>query len=219
MSKLSTVTVSFGRKIQTRPYENADASVSLTMVYDHEEEQRDIDEEITEAMARAVAHVEHTLGIQDTAPTKEVGTGKTPSKPAAKKEDVKKPAANPTKPTAAKPVTKPASPPAGTQESGVKLPSTSGRTATKPASPSKPKPPAPKKDKGGLQKGDLVKAISASMEALKERGETKGAEIIQEIVKNYLPEDCEPPFSYAKIEEIHWVAFIAEVEALRNDSK
>jgi len=91
MPKVSTITVAFGRKIQTKPYENADASVSLALAFDHEEETRDIDDEISDAMKRAVSHVETTLGIaneEKPAPKKEVSKKEAP---APKKAAPKKP--------------------------------------------------------------------------------------------------------------------------------
>lgn len=207
MPKVSTINVSFGRKIQTAPYENADASVGVTVAFDHEETQRDIDEEISEAMDTCIAHVCRALG-------KEVPEWLTP------KEE------NPTNRDGAKKVTPAASPPADMQENGGTRPSISGQTATKPVSPSKPAAkkskvdfgPAPKKkeDTGEAPpytSGDVMKAISGAIDRMQKKGQQGASAEVERIVRGYLPED-KPPYSHTQIPATSWGDFISDLNKL-----
>lgn len=197
MPNISTIAVSYGRKIQTAPYENADASVSMTIAFDDSDEQRDIDVEIGEAMNRAVIHVEYTLGLS---PSQGTRIAVAEEKPSAK------PAVEEKKKTSPKPKTAP--------------------KAKEPAKKTPPKPPAqPKKvaseeatDNGSeevlkYKKGDLMKAIGTTMAALSKKGITDGSKRVNALVEAYGVKHL------GEIPEDSWGDFISDVEKLQNVSE
>lgn len=66
MPNVTSLEVSFGRTIQPQPYHSVSASVRLTVAFREDETPRPADEEIADAMARAIRHVEQTLGMAPT---------------------------------------------------------------------------------------------------------------------------------------------------------
>lgn len=96
MSNVTNIKVSFGRKIQTAPYENADAHVELTVAFD-EGEKATLEDEIAANMDLAVSQVLRALRAEEK------------PKPAPAPAEKPKPAPAP----AAKKESPPASPKAG----------------------------------------------------------------------------------------------------------
>lgn len=62
MPKVQTVTVTYGRKTSPKPYESADASVSLGLAFDPEET-TEIDDAIADTFDTLMAHVHSRLDI------------------------------------------------------------------------------------------------------------------------------------------------------------
>ena len=194
MAKLGTVEVSYSRSMQPKQYESASSSVKLSLVFD-ESETPDVDEVITTELARCQAHVEATLGL-----------GGATTKANSKKEATPKPPAKSE----------------GSKNSDQPAKSVS---PSKPKTTPKPKPPASKKVKEEEEEasepqftnGDCMKAIAATMTALKEKGITDGSQRIQKIIKGYLPDD-KPPFSHTRIPDHSLGDFISDVEKLKDVS-
>lgn len=98
---------------------------------------------------------------------------------------------------------------------------TDKKAPPKPKASPKPKP-APKKEAGPVEedapqytKGDMMKAISRTMEALQKKGVLDGSERVNKLIRAYLPDD-RPPQSYARIPQHAWGDFIKDVEDLKD---
>ena len=198
MPNVTTVHVEFGRKIQTRPYENAEAKVGLTIAYDQSEKATDIDSEIAEAMARANAHVESALGI---APSEEAALDDaikaTKPKAEPKKEPAKK-AAKAAEPDPLDAEPDPLDAPAPEAKPAAK------KEAAKPARAAEPDPfDAPAGDDTAAVEepttGDVNAAVGAFITRCQSKGIADGPAQIGKLVRAYLPDNAEPPYSTTKL--------------------
>lgn len=203
MTKLANIEVRYGRKVQTRPYENAEAYVAMSFVYDEEDGGKDVDTEISEAFATVVAHVYATLGIKDEhdQPRLQVETTDNVQAPAvAKKAPAKKAA-----PKAEEPAT---------EEDPFDAP------APKKAAPKKAEPaaeedpfdaPAGDEPEKVPSIGDVNAAVGSALDRLQKQGRSDGPVVIKDLIRAYLPSDAAPPFSQNKISEHGRADFIADL--------
>ena len=200
MAKISMIEVKYGRSIQPRPYESANAAVTLTLAYDAEETSGPVDDEIAGAMQRAVDHVHSTLGLtpKTNEPVVKVeasGDVPSPAKAAAKKAPAKAEEADP-----------------------LAAPAKEATKAAKKAPPAEEDPfgpapaTAPKAEKSSPNKrGEAMKAISAALERLQAKGDPQGPEAIKKLVKAYV---ADAPFSANRVPDDSLADFMSDLDKL-----
>lgn len=185
MPNVTALEVSFSRTTQPRPYESVSASVRLTVAFRDEETQRTVDVEINDAMQRAIAHVEKTLGL---APTKKevavVETKGMGEAAPAKKLEAPKPA-----------------------------PALAKKTAPAPEPVAEETFPA--EETSAFTYSDANAAITQAIARMQGKGEAAPAAHIKRLVAAYFPEGTPPAqVTYRRIPEDSLGDFIADVQKL-----
>lgn len=185
MPNVTSLEVSFSRTTQPRPYESVAASVRLTVAFRDEEAQRTVDEEIDDAMQRAIAHVEKTLGIapakKEVAVVETKGMGD--AAPAKKVE-------------AAKPAPK--------EQKASPIPAPAPAEETFPA-----------EEGSAFTHADANAAITQAIARMQQKGVAQPAAEVKRLVASYFPEGSPPAqVTYRRIPEDSLGDFISDVSRL-----
>lgn len=207
MSKLASVTVMYGRKVQPAPYESADAQVSLTLTFDPEET-TNTDDQIAATMATAIQHVSAALNLK-------LGSGvkkQTTSKPATK--------ANLDVGGELPPVEAPASDNVPVQEQKPSPASKSNKKAPAreqsddPFADAAPTAAAPKEEPAAavVTRGDINKGIAGAQARMKAQGEASGSVVIKKLIAGYVVGKDNPLL--ADLPETEFADFLSDLEKL-----
>lgn len=205
MSKLASVTVLYGRKVQPAPYESADAQVSLTMTFDPEET-TNTDDQIAATMATAIQHVSAALNL----------------KPGAKKQTTSKPATKANLDTGGElpPAEAAANDNAPAQEQKPATVSKSNKKAPAreqsddPFADAAPAAVAPKEEPAAaaVTRGDINKGIAGAQARMKAKGQTDGSVVIKKLIAGYVVGKDNPLL--ADLPETSFGDFLSDLEKL-----
>jgi len=184
----SEIKVTFRRSRQPQQYETAEASVSLTLIAEEDEEIRDLDETIAEALDTVQAHVYSRLGL----------TGKVAvNEPRPAKEEISEAEKAPRR---GRPPKKAAEEKAAPAEEEKTTPAIT-----------KDNTPAQSTE---ISDGALTKAIGQAVKKLVDRGAPDGAKRITDLIMSYVDN---PPFSQSRIEMSKRQAFLDALTALTEE--
>lgn len=197
MRKISQITVEYGRTTQPQPYESANAKLSVTLVFDPDEE---LDGTYLQAADDTLTTIQSQ--VHDI-----LGIGTAASKP--KTKAVLK-TNQPTEEKAEKPKVSDEDVKAAAEKAKKAKALAAKEAAQATAAAEVEEKPA---EEPGVEKGDILKAITGARERLTANGSGDYKAAIDGVIKAYTSKD-KPPFTYNDIPKDSWADFVRDLNDL-----